>query len=521
MRGIDMERGLFGDWLLERGPVVRLCAVVLVYLGVGAPASADAEPLAIVGGTIIDGNGGEPIRNGVIVINGTRISAVGAEGISIPQSARRIDADGKYIIPGLMDASVHLVYDISPEYMLRFEDQFEDIIKEGAQIALKNGITTIFETGGMLEQLKSVRDQINRGEVVGSRLFVAGNIVGVGGPLSASYHPTPVEGLSERTIDRINAMREQGVGQELIFMTPQEIRTRIREYIAKGIDFLKIAVSGQGVHGYGYLSFSEEGLRVMVEEARAAGLTVQTHTMTAGALRIAASGNYDLAQHCGTAYRQLPRDAKTLQLIPDELIQLVVDRKLSCTLHAYTTREVRRRIGDIEGTVDINSPLSVPTGDNRERIANTLVVHQNGKSLVDAGATILLSTDAGVPWIDSPVIHRTSPCWVTPDECLHFLGTGHMAWFKAMHEMGMSPMRMLQSATRNIAAAYDKLEDLGTIEAGKLADLVILDADPLVDFNNYRRIRLVLMEGKVIAHESLPVDKVLTPLNEPHLVRLQ
>lgn len=500
---------------------VRAHTATLAILSIAFCLPAFSRPLAIVGGTILDGNGGEPITDGVIVVDGTRITAVGRQDdVTVPRNADRLNAQGKYIIPGMMDASVHLVYDISPEFMLRFEDRFDDIIKEGTQVALKNGFTTIFDTGGPLNQLKTVRDQINRGESVGSRLYVAGNIIGFDGPLSLDFQSEPVVGLSSQTVNRFNFMYEQGVGKQLVYMSPEEIRVRIREYIGTGIDFLKIGISGHGAGVYGYLSFSEQALQGMVEEARSAGLIVQTHTMTADALRLAALGGYDLAQHCGTAYRQLPVDAQSLQLIPDDIIRMVVERKLSCTLNAYTSREIRRRIGDTEGIVDIDSPLSVPSGDDRERQANTLAGHQNEQRLIDAGAAILLSTDAGVPWIDSPLIHRSSPCWKTPDECLHFLGTGHMAWFKAMQEMGMPPMAMLQAATRNTAAAYDVLDNIGTIEAGKIADLVILDGNPLADFNNYREIHRVVKEGSLIDLDSLPIDKVLTPLNEPHYANL-
>ncbi len=494
---------------------------VLVALLLGVGLAARAEPLAIVGATILDGNGGKPIRAGTIVIDGPRIVAVGDQSVRIPPNARRIKAEGKHVIPGMMDANVHLIYDISPEFLLLFESRFEDIIKEGAQVALKNGITTIFDTWGPLAQLKAVRDQIRRGEAQGSRLFIAGNIIGIDGPLTGDFFGSAPAGLSERTLHRFNAMWEQGVGKSLVYMSPEEIRLRIRNYLRNDVDFLKIGVSAHGAGIYGFLSFSAEALQAMSEEARARGLTVQTHTMTADALRIAALGGYDLAQHCGTAYRQLAPDAKQLDILPDPIIALVVERKLNCTLNAYTSREIRRRIGDGQGTVDIESVRSVPSGPDRERSANVLAGHLNEKRLIQAGATILMSTDAGIPWIASSTIHRSSPCWRTPDECLHVLGTGHLAWLKAMHEMGMPPMVMLQAATRNIAAAYRKLDDLGTIEPGKLADLVILDADPLADFNNYRRIHLVIKDGKVIDRASLPVDRVLTPLNEPFYAALE
>ena len=89
-------------------------------------------------------------------------------------------------------------------------------------------------------------------------------------------------------------------------------------------------------------------------------------------------------------------------------------------------------------------------------------------------------------------------------------GEAHFLWFKAMAEKGMTPMEAIVSATRNIAAAYHKLDRLGTLEPGKLADLVVLDANPLQDVNNIRKISLVMKDGQVVDRDKLPVKKVLS-----------
>jgi len=90
------------------------------------------------------------------------------------------------------------------------------------------------------------------------------------------------------------------------------------------------------------------------------------------------------------------------------------------------------------------------------------------------------------------------------------LGEGHFNWFKAMVEKGMTPMEAIVSATRNIAAAYHKLDQFGTLEAGKLADLVVLDANPLQDVNNIRKISMVMKDGQVVDRDKLPLKKMLS-----------
>jgi cytosine/adenosine deaminase-related metal-dependent hydrolase len=123
------------------------CAATILSLFCALPAMAQLR--AFTGATVIDGNGGRPIANGVVLIDGRKIKAVGAAGsISIPKDAERIDVAGKYIVPGLMDANVHLVPWPSwtyIEFLARYENDFPGIVAEAAQIALKHGFTTLFD----------------------------------------------------------------------------------------------------------------------------------------------------------------------------------------------------------------------------------------------------------------------------------------------------------------------------------------------------------------------------------------
>ena len=121
--------------------------VVIACSLAGGGAAAAQQTTAITGGTIIDGTGANPIRDGVIVIEGGRISAVGPRAsVRVPAGARVIDAAGKHIIPGLMDANVHLILGSAIEFIVRYEGRYEDLIEEAAQVSLKNGLTTVFDS---------------------------------------------------------------------------------------------------------------------------------------------------------------------------------------------------------------------------------------------------------------------------------------------------------------------------------------------------------------------------------------
>jgi imidazolonepropionase-like amidohydrolase len=114
--------------------------------------------LALTGGTILDGTGSPPIPSGIIVINGERVATVGSSSVAVPLEAYQIDVTGKYIIPGLMDANVHLLIDTRLENLIRYEGRYEELITEAAQIALRNGLTTVFDTWGPRKPLMRVRD---------------------------------------------------------------------------------------------------------------------------------------------------------------------------------------------------------------------------------------------------------------------------------------------------------------------------------------------------------------------------
>src|SRR4029077_1571250 len=130
----------------------------------------------------------------------------------------------------------------------------------------------------------------------------------------------------------------------------------------------------------------------------------------------------------------------------------------------------------------------------------------NTIKLMKAGVPLLLATDAGLR--DPDAVASQKPR-ARLDQ-LSELHEGEYLWFQAMAENGMKPMDAIQAATRNVAAAYHKLDQFGTLEKGKLADLVVIDADPLDDLNNIRKISMVMQAGRVVDRGKLPSKHVLT-----------
>ncbi len=426
-----------------------------------------------------------------MVVEKGRISWIGAASDTAETAEtrgagdlRRVDVTGKYLIPGLLDANAHMVMQNDPEILLRYEPgHYDELVLEAAQVALRSGITTVFDTWGPLEALRRVRDRINAGKVVGSRIFLGGNIIGNDGPWSSDFFPYG-ERLNPAAAERINRHWEQGVGAELTWMPAEDVRLAVRNYIASsGIDFVKYASSAHAQHRF--IALSPDAQRAIVEEAHAAGMIVQACTLAPEALKLAIAAGVDLLTH-GNSTGRYP--------MPQETLDQIVDRHLPCVITLYTERFMAAARAD---------------GRFPEHWGTTFAAKENNaRRLINAAATILHATDGGVfgptvqgsPWLGE--------LFRLPDTPLP-LGSGSILWHQAMIERGMTPMDALVAATRNIAQAYGK-DELGTVQEGKRADLLILDANPLDDPANYTRITHVVKDGQVIDHRGLPEHPVLT-----------
>lgn len=451
-----------------------------------AAPSADAQTLAVVGATVIDGTGRAPVGNGVVLSVDGRVAEVGTvESVAVPPDATVVDAAGKYVVPGLMDANLHLFLNIDLETLIKHEGRYHDIVLEAAQIALKSGQTTVFDTWGPREALATAREMIDRGEAPGSRIYLAGNIIGFDGPLSADFRAQAAAHVSKAFVSRTNERWEQGTGRALLWMPPDSVRPIIRAYARKGVDFLKYGASGHVEMSF--LSFSPAVQRAIVEEGHGAGMTVQTHTTSVESFDMAVEAGVDIVTHCGIS--------GPTHSLPLEYVQKMVDRGTACSVLPIT----QRRLDALQ--------REAPDGVLATYMKVAKVNHRN---MIEAGATLLVSTDAG---IENPVLRAESATLAadTVDPRVK-LGEGHFNALAALEEMGMDPMEILKSATAHVARAYKVDDLLGTLEPGKAADMVVLDADPLESARNYRRIHAVIKGGAIVDRDALPAAPRISSL---------
>ena len=482
-------------------PLALLAAFCLV--------PAAAQELAIVGGTVIDGNGGAALSDAVIVVSGQRISAVGPRAsVRIPAGAAIVDAAGRYVVPGLIDTNVHLsLYGGARdryETLAKYYPRESEIVLEAAQIELRYGVTTVRDSYGMLMPLVQVRDAIARGEAVGSRILAAGNIVGWGGPYSITFSLTPQKDLT-RFQEEMNDAVSQGAGEDLADMTPAELRVAIDKYLDKGPDFLKYGGTSHFAQPT-YIGFSPEAQKVMVEEAHKRGRVAETHSTTIEGLRLSIQAGIDLIQH---------PELMTPREMPDDLVSLIRERNIICSMlvstitgeawekHLKAKAEAEKK----QQEADKKGPARPRTFVEERRRAADLGLdletrRRNAQKLVLAGAAVTVGTDSY--WAAAPEF-AIDP---KPDNQSHGIGT--IMAIEGLVELGMTPAQAIVAGTKNGAIACRKLSDLGTLEKGKLADMVILDADPLADIHNIRKVRSVIKGGQTVDLARLPEKRVLS-----------
>jgi len=485
------------------GIVFRSIGVLIFAMSIVAavmrPAAAQ-NTVVIRDVAVIDGTG-EPLQSAMtVVIDDGKITHIESSAVSNePAGADVIDGAGKYLVPGFIDSNVHAsIYGNSTrrETVVKYGERNNELALEFLQRQLMHGVTTVRDSYGALVPLMEVRDRIERGEVVGSRILVAGNIVGWGGPFSMTFS---LMAESDLTLFQAewNDWIAQGVGEELMDMGPAEVRVAINQYLDEGPDFIKYGGTSH-FSTPSLIGFSPRVQKVIVDETHKRGLIAETHSTSPEALRMSVEAGVDLIQHPEILSREYPED----------LLQMIVDRDVLCAIRSNTLggsswqEHLARKK---ENEASLQGAMEPKTSAERRRRENLLnlsyeIQRRNAERLIRAGCRVTIATDNYQG--RAPEFRKE----IKPEN--HEAGIGSVIAIEGLVELGMTEMEAIVAATRNGAIAAGMLDSLGTIEVGKEADLVLLRKNPLADIHNIRSIDIVVARGRRVDLAALPEKRI-------------
>ena len=418
------------------------------------------KTLVIRNGTLIDGESAAAGDNDAIVVEGNRIRSVGAVPADLHledlENVEVIDASGRWIMPGLIDAHCHLSFGFpSIPGISRETDmgpEFRTVrAARNAMKVLRSGVTSVSAPGGTWFIDVALRDAIEAGIIQGPRIYCAGRFIITYDSIidsEPSWVGTP----------------EHSVG--VLCMNREELVTEARRQLKHGVDFIKIADSSYG----DFQAISREEMTAVVDEAHRRNAHVAIHSRGPGSTRDAALAGIDCIIHADFA-TEADLDAVAeagAWIMPSEICNHVI-------------AEIGRQDGRPEKDIDRYKYLI-------EEGAKTLQLERA------MGIKVLSGTDSG----NTPVMKYAEY---------------HAAELEVLVNFGgYTPMEAIQVATRNNAWAVGLQDEVGVIGPGRLADIIILDADPLADvgiLKGGRRLTHVIKDGQTVdlaADDDAPLE---------------
>lgn len=507
----------------------KMSALALLALAMSQPATAQqvpadqipsfgpqaapykpTTPIAIIGGTLIDATGAAPKQGYTVLIEGDRITRIGPSAkVEIPANAQRFDASGMTVMPGLINSNQHIQLNgLYPapaadlpiaELRARWENNFDNMPKK-AFVYLMQGVTTMRQTSGPYKRLLPVKRKIDAGEIPGPRIMLGGALI-----MSPQHFKSYVE-ANKTPADALDWLRN-----DFAYFVVDDLEKDTDKLLGEEFSYWKLYLTDEisGGSADGSLDFSDEQIRRIIEKGHAAGKKIDVHAnatpegfkrllkfdidtlehpfetgflldpatiegfrkndvIVATLLRVRITG----AEHAADPNRFNETDY-IMSMNPDEYRTLMRYRDKML----FNQRHPDHRgisIYDKRASQSAMFGQSGPSfNDQQKSLANA---RENMRRFIKAGVKFSMGTDS------------TSFLNFQQDDP-NALEMGYMV------QMGMKPMDAIIASTRNGAEALGMLKDLGTIETGKLADVIVVAGDPLKNMEAMKRVAVVIKGG--------------------------
>jgi len=446
---------------------VRILAGMLLTALPGIASMTLADTLLIENVTLIDGTGRPSVAGASVLVDGDRISRIARGSIDAPRGTNRIDGSGKFLMPGLMDMHIHLrgSVELTPEGLFKVTNDRTRGIRM-LHSYLYSGVTSVYDAGNVPDYILGLRADDRNGDLVSPRIFATGSIVTYPGSHGSNEFGTQVDDWPE-AIPTLDAHIERE--PDLLKLTYEERGWGAREMIP----ILPLALMQQIIQYY-----NERGIRTTVHtssEYRArqaifAGVDTLAHPIIQGPVTedfarlmgakkipmvttLTIGENYSrLAEHpeyLDQPLYQATVPAEEIEMLKTERRQEYQDRKWTWWMQIMTT-----------------------------------IAQENLRMINEAGGVLVAGTDQS----SGPALHRE---------------------LELMADAGIPASEIIRIATLNGAIFLGKEREMGSIEEGKIADMILLGADPTIDINNAKEILEVIKGGQIVDRASLNL-----PINE-------
>lgn len=433
---------------------------LLLFIGSFSSSFSQSNIKALVGGRLIDGFGGKPLANSVIIIEGERIKAVGHMGnMEIPKGAEIISTEGMDILPGLWDMHVHLMINGHSNYAYwdkKYPPLFKDVIMpSSAKQLLMAGVTSARDLGAPLEESIYVRDAINRGELDGPTMYMSGPFI--------QHQPYPGTEQFRWGVSGV-----------------ADARTKVKRLADAGVDCIKLIDQDQ---------MTMEEVHAVVEEAHKHGLPVVAHSHRPEEVRRGLKAGIDCFEHTGHA---------TAPEYPADVMEMVKERAATGqklfwtpTIEGLWNYEYTRdnpelldndswHLGLPDSIIqDIKNSIKYPGRLSYFQITpyRKPTLKRKFEQLTNSGAVLLIGTDSGIP-----MKFHSQSTWHELD-----------VW---VNELGYDPMLAIKAATYWPSVAMGVDQEVGTISEGKYADIIAVKGDVLRYISLLQDVDLIIKHGK-------------------------